>query len=1018
MRFCEDHTGTVWIGSDRGLKKYDPQNDQFITYHHDPDDPESISGNFIGCIREDKYRNLWISETSFDRSAVALNKMNDREKGIFLRYTHDRNDAKSLVSDWIWGLHIDRHDNLWIGGKNGFSRYNYEMDNFDNYILPIYTVPRQFFLDNYITRIMEDSKGNLWMHIIFKGLLSFDPSTEEISHYYWEPDNPNNLIPDNLSKKILEDRSGSFWVAGSSRITRADPLSKPFYSVGPEILGFHSEGDLTVNSFYNDNNGTLWLGIFEQGLLNSTDYKPGKPNEYTLINPDIEPYCFIKDNSGQLWMGTINNGLGKVNEQTNSVKWYRSDVNNPYSLSNNYITMMYLDKRNIFWIATTLGLNIFHKESERFFSIKNTPEDTASLIRFSLIAINEDRHGNMWYGGFSGLNKLEVSQGLVDSIGAVFTGKLEQDLLNFRIKSFKNDPFNPYSLSSNQIIDMYTDVSGRLWIGTTSGLNLFNELDENFYVFTEADGLPDNCIFGILEDDHGNIWLSTRKGICKVILKDAMGPDLITSVQTYTKEDGLQGDIFYENTCQKTNDGWMYFGGNHGFTAFHPDSIKENYYVPPVYVTNIRINEQPVYSREFSFLDTILFETERIELSYNQNFLAFEYVALNYSNAEDNQYRYKLVGLDEDWMEAGTRRYAEYRDLKPGEYTFRVLGSNDDGVWNEEGASIGIIIHPPWYRTILAYILYVILFAVMIYGFIRWRTFRLREEKENLEKQVKERTNTIEEKKDELKQQKEELQVSLERLQATQAQLIQSEKLAALGGLVAGVAHEINTPVGISVTAASSLAEETRKMADQYKTDKISRAEFKEYLNAANQSAKLILSNMERTATMVQSFKQVSVDQSTEQKRSFKLKEYSEDVIRSLYPRLKGKRIRISMNIDEKLELNSYPGAFSQILTNLILNSLVHGFEKKENGNINISARQEDKNIMIEYEDDGRGIPKQNLDKIFDPFFTTNKKAGTGLGLHIVYNIVGQKLSGSISCSSDKEKGVRFKIKIPVEQQN
>lgn len=272
----------------------------------------------------------------------------------------------------------------------------------------------------------------------------------------------------------------------------------------------------------------------------------------------------------------------------------------------------------------------------------------------------------------------------------------------------------------------------------------------------------------------------------------------------------------------------------------------------------------------------------------------------------------------------------------------------------------------------------------------------------------------IESQKDEIEQQKEELQLTLDHLKNTQEQLIQSEKLAALGGLVAGVAHEINTPVGISVTAASSLAEETSRMAAQYVSDKISRAAFKEYLNTANQSAKLILANMERTATMVQSFKQVSVDQSTEQKRRFRLKEYTEDVIRSLYPKLKGKKVKINLDIEEQLELNSYPGAFSQILTNLVLNSLVHGFENKERGIINISAKQDEKYLLFEYRDDGSGIAKQNLGKIFDPFFTTDKKIGTGLGLHIVYNIVNQKLNGSLTCESTEGEGTRFMINMPL----
>jgi signal transduction histidine kinase len=210
------------------------------------------------------------------------------------------------------------------------------------------------------------------------------------------------------------------------------------------------------------------------------------------------------------------------------------------------------------------------------------------------------------------------------------------------------------------------------------------------------------------------------------------------------------------------------------------------------------------------------------------------------------------------------------------------------------------------------------------------------------------------------------------------------------------------------------MAEETRDMAEKYKANKISRAEFKDYLNTANQSAQLILSNMEKAATMIQSFKQVSVDQSTEQKREFKLREYSEDVIRSLYPRLKGKKIDISIDIDEKLVLNSYPGAYSQVLTNLILNSLVHGFEGKAHGKITFSAKVDKKNLIIEYSDDGKGIKEDHLSKVFDPFFTTNKRAGTGLGLHIVHNLVSQKLNGSINCENKPEEGAKFTIEIPM----
>ncbi len=1018
IRFFEDQTGSIWIGTwGRGLKKYDREMDRFLTFRHDSDDSESISNDSIFCINEDKNHTLWVS------TVHGLNKMID-STGKFQQYYHDEADDKSLVSNWTFQLFSDRNGNFWIGGLNGFSKYNFETDNFDNYSLSPEFTPEPRYVDNlYLTRITEDSNGNLWILIWLRGLLSFNPTTGEIAQYYYDPDYKNRFVPDLWSNKIHEDWSGSIWISGINRITRSYPVFKPFHTITSGMLELNSEGIMVVTFIYNDDRGTLWIGVDEYGLYKSSNFVPGIPCDFEQFYSGIRPYCIQQDHKGQLWIGTIDKGLGKVNESDKTIKLYPYSQNPATSSSDSYIGMMYVDQRNIFWIAAyTSGINIFDPEREQFIWIRNEPGNFLSESLDHALVINEDRIGNMWFGSFQfGLSRLEISRGLTDSIDLVFAGEIPRDKLKFKFKNFKNNPFDPYSLNGNNINDIYTDQSGRLWIGTTNGLNVFNEENESFYSYTESDGLPDNCIFGILEDDHGNLWLSSRKGICKVVLKDGIGPDLIQSVLTYRKEDGLQGDIFFENTCYKTDDGWMYFGGLHGFTVFHPDSIKENPVIPPVYITDIKINNVSVHSPEYSFLDAGLFETEKIELSPKQNFLAFEYVALNYSNPEQNQHKYIMVGLDEDWVEAGTRRYAEYRDLKPGEYTFRVLGSNDDGVWNEEGASIGIIIHPPWYKTILAYILYVLILAIGIYVFIRWRTWRLRKDKEMLEQQVSERTtklkeaNTVlEEQKEELEQQKEELQITLDQLKETQAQLIQSEKLAALGGLVAGVAHEINTPVGIGLTAASSLEEETRKMAELYKMDKISRADFKDYLNTANQSAKLILSNMQRTAEMVQSFKQVSADQATEEQRRFKLKSYTEDVIRSLYPKLKQRKIGIDLDIDEKLEIDSFPGAFSQIITNLVLNSLMHGFDEKDEGKIEIKANLENSKLNLEYSDNGKGISEDTLNKIFEPFFTTNKKLGTGLGMHIVYNLVTQKLDGTIQCSSEINKGTSFKIEIPV----
>lgn len=285
---------------------------------------------------------------------------------------------------------------------------------------------------------------------------------------------------------------------------------------------------------------------------------------------------------------------------------------------------------------------------------------------------------------------------------------------------------------------------------------------------------------------------------------------------------------------------------------------------------------------------------------------------------------------------------------------------------------------------------------------------------QNLEIIVEERTRELEQRNEQVLTQKEILESALSSLQQTQDQLIQLEKMASLGRLVAGVAHEINTPLGISITAASTLKDETQKMANLYKEGKISRIEFRDYINASNQTTGLILANMEKAAVLIQSFKQVSVDQSTEQKRKFNFRSYVEDIVRSLSSKLKDEKIEININITDDMEIESYPGAFSQIFSNLILNSLIHGFGKSKEGIISISADFSMGNLNIQFQDNGKGIAPVLIDKIYDPFFTTNKKAGPGLGLHIVYNIITQKLKGTIECLSKPRNGVTFQMVIPV----
>jgi C4-dicarboxylate-specific signal transduction histidine kinase len=288
------------------------------------------------------------------------------------------------------------------------------------------------------------------------------------------------------------------------------------------------------------------------------------------------------------------------------------------------------------------------------------------------------------------------------------------------------------------------------------------------------------------------------------------------------------------------------------------------------------------------------------------------------------------------------------------------------------------------------------------------RTAQLCELNEQLEQKVIERTQKLSEA-------NEALQDSLNRLKNTQAKLIESEKMAALGGLVAGVAHEINTPIGIGVTAASHLEERTAYFFKRYQEGQLSRADFEKFLSVSRDSAKIILNNMVRAASLIQSFKKVAVDQSSQERRHFNLKEYLDEILLSLKPKFKNCNHTITIECDNNIQMNSYPGALSQAITNLLVNSLTHAFDDNEPGLITINVTPADNKVTIVYHDSGKGIPKRHLSQIFNPFFTTKRgQGGSGLGMHIVYNLVTQTLKGEISCKSEVNKGTTFTIDMPM----
>jgi signal transduction histidine kinase/ligand-binding sensor domain-containing protein len=379
---------------------------------------------------------------------------------------------------------------------------------------------------------------------------------------------------------------------------------------------------------------------------------------------------------------------------------------------------------------------------------------------------------------------------------------------------------------------------------------------------------------------------------------------------------------------------------------------------------------------------------------YRLNSLDFHFVSSERQDEDQVQFSTMLDGYDDKWSNWQKITKVNYNNLNEGDYIFKVKAKNKRQQLSNI-AAFHFHISPPFYRSIAAYILYFLALILLIYAAVKLRLRKIELEKIKLEEIIENKSDIIKE---------------------TQSRLFQSEKMAALGELVAGVAHEINTPVGVGVTASSQLKENTNSMRNLFTDENISVEELDQYIDSTNEISDILMTNLNRAAQLIQSFKQVAVDQSSDEIRKFDLKAYIQEVVLSLDPQIKRTNHRVEVSGSGKLEVTSYAGAISQIISNFILNSIQHGYKDQERGLINIELSKENSNINITYKDDGSGIPEEYQNKIFNPFFTTARGAGgSGLGLHIVYNLVTQKLKGKIAYKGHPGEGVKFIISLPRE---
>lgn len=690
---CGGEPGVLWIGTNKGLNRFQCETGIFTHWLHEPDNARSLSSNMIKALCEDGSGGLWIGTGGGGLNRLVFNsrEASGKEIGTFMRYKHHPDKPGSLSHNDVYAIYLDKSGALWVGTYNGLNKFDSRKDVFIDYT-------NRLKVTTPITSITGEYSGNaniLWIGTYGDGLFRFDGRQGTFTQYVYTPGTLTSLS-NNRIQGIYIDNSGILWVGTDSGLNKFGKKKQTFghWDMIPDAP--NSVSNNNIWSIFKDRKGILWLGS-ESGLrqLNRINNKCTPVKIGTDENNNLKILTMCEDRSGFLWIGVYAGGLYKFDPGKGTFTHYEHDPFNPGSISHNQINTIHADRKGILWVGTGRGLNKFDDREQVFTAYGNTPDRNDSLSHDHVNAIYVDRSNTIWVGTEGGLNLFRSDSG-------TFT-------------RWKNEPGNPDSLTSDKVSSFYEDQDGMLWIGTWGGgLNRFDRTKKAFTHYLEKDGLPNEYIYGILGDDEGCIWMSTNKGISRFDPKS-------NTFKNYDARDGLQSNEFNAGAFYRSADGEMFFGGINGFNAFYPHEIKDNPHVPPIVITAIQIMNEPVDIGPNSPLKQSIMETKEIVLSYRDYFFSFDFAALDFSNPEKNKYAYKMDGFDREWIYTDSkRRFANYTNLDPGEYTFRVKGANNDGVWNEEGTAINIVIVPPITRTWWFQLLAIAVFTALSYWLINF----------------------------------------------------------------------------------------------------------------------------------------------------------------------------------------------------------------------------------------------------------------------------------------------------------
>jgi signal transduction histidine kinase/ligand-binding sensor domain-containing protein/DNA-binding response OmpR family regulator len=983
----EDSDGNLWIGTERGgLCMYRYKFDNFKRFTDKTYNNFTLTGKQVNSIVEDSRNRLWLGTNEglycFHYESGSLNK-----------YSHNSYDSSSLINDAVNIVFIDDDSLLWVGTNNGLDYMDRDRKGFVHF---------QFSKDNQsdsrynqVMSVCQDSYGNLWVGTYLGGLKKIDRTNRSFKNYILEEEG----LRSQTIRAILEDKNDNLLIGTRGGLYifniksgRAELIEHDDYN--PFSLSHNS-----VWSIFKDKKGDIWVGTrngvsyLNQNIQVFKHYKAASDDIRFLNNPEI--WEFMEDSRGNIWIGTEAGGVN-IFDRRKGEFIYLFDYGHFRSFKEKNVKALMEDKDGRIWIGTFMGgIILYDKNKEKIKVFRNDVNDPASLCDDRVWDIFQDSKNRIWVGTENGLDRYDpVKETFIhyrDSFKTNTVNRIDEDRYNNLWFASENLPLTKYDSKTKSIKKydyftriVYHDKKGYYWLGVR-GKGLY-KLDSDFTlirIYNTEDGLPNNTIYGILEDNDNYIWISSLNGLSKF---DPGNEEFIN----YFKQDGLQNNKFNYEAFLKTRQGELVFGGINGFNIFNPSDVRLNTFEPSVVFTDFKIfNKSVNIDQEYDdyvLLSSHVNETERITIPYSISVFTIEYSALNFESPSDNQYAYMLKGFENSWNLVGKQKSATYTNLDPGEYVFYVKAANNDDIWNENPRELYITILPPYWKTLWFKLFLVFLIGASIYLIIVILTNRAK-----------------------LKN-----QIVFERMQAQRMHELDMMKFK----LFTNISHEIRTPLSLITSPLEHLL----------KSERVSE-ETKDHLKIMHRNARRLMS----LVNQLMEYRKLEAGKLKLELTQGDLVKFIKDIINSFTELAEERDIKLELKtVVNEILIWFDPDKLEMVIYNLLSNAFKFTPDKgKISVLISLIYRKIDKSIKeavsdkvveISISDTGIGISQDQIDKVFERFYQSEKSqfirsGGSGIGLALSKDII-ELHNGSISATSKEGKGTTFRVYLPYERKD